>query len=131
MTTNYVDAFISISPDSSASESTEPKAGTVAAAHLRLLREKPYGYTSDELLFTVHAERAGIAESDQQQAWQEFRAKPTACLRASALVRSYGWGLHHDGQSKVAAYGVETDSYRDFLARKDLKQTYGMRKRRA
>ncbi len=132
MTTNYIDTFITASPDCPATRGEVPaKPGSVAALQLGLLQARPYGYTSDELLFEVHACRNGIEAGDREAARAAFFARPQACLRASPLVKQFGWGLHHDAQGRVAAYGVETDAYKAFATRPDLKQVAGMRSRRA
>jgi hypothetical protein len=131
MTTNYINTFIAVSPDTTASGGIYPKAGTAAAEHLRLVLSKPYGHTSDELIFAVHAVRVEIPEQDRARAWVEFTMKPRACLRASALVKQYGWGLHHNEEAKVAAFGFGSDDYQRLKANLDLKQTQGMRSKRA
>ncbi|MCG2598309.1 DUF6157 family protein [Achromobacter insuavis] len=132
MTTNYTEAFITASPDSTATVGTTPtKAGSIAQIQHDLLTRQPYHYTSDDLLFEVHAIRHGIAAKDRKPAREAFFAKSQACLRASPLVKQFGWGLHHDAESKVAAYGVDTQAYRDLSARADLKIVPGMRSKRA
>lgn len=132
MDTNYRDTFITVSPDTTATRGGEsPKPGSIAEIQLRLLRAAPYRLTSDELLFAVHVERAGIADEDRAAAWEAFSARSHACLRASPLVKQYGWGLHHDADCRVAAFGVETDAYRDFQSRDDLKVVPGIRSSRA
>lgn len=131
MTTNYTSTFIAASPDSVAALGAAPKAGTVAAFVLALMNERPYGYTSDDLLFEAHAHRVRLADTDRVQERELFLAKPRACLRASALVKQHGWGLHHDDCSRVAAYGVETDDYRRHATDPKLHQTRGMRSKRA
>jgi len=128
MTTNYVNTFILVSPDSRATAGTPPsKPGTVAYLQYQLLQESPYGLTSDEILFEVHALRNGIADRDREVARRIFFARPQACLRASPLVKTHGWGLHHDEHGRVALVGVETDAYRALAARSDLKVIPGMR----
>lgn len=132
MTTNYTEAFITVSPDSTATAGTTPtKAGSIAQIQHELLTRQPYHYTSDDLLFEAHALRQGIAAKDRKPAREAFFAKPQACLRASPLVKQFGWGLHHDADAKVAAYGVETEDYRQLSARGDLKIVAGMRSKRA
>lgn len=128
MSTNYTDTFITASADGKATAGIVPtKPGTIAAEQYRLLSERPYQLTSDDLLFEVHAIRSGIAEADRAA----FFAKPKACLRASPLVKQFGWGLHHDGDGKVAVHGIETDAYRELARRADLKVVAGMRNSRA
>lgn len=131
MTTNYADTFIAVSSDCPAAAGvTRMKPGTVAALQLELLQAQPYGLTSDDLLFEVNARRSGVADADRPAARAAFFAKPQACLRASPLVKKHGWGLHHDAQGRIAAYGVETEAYRELAARPDLKQVAGMRSAR-
>ena len=130
-TTNYANTFIAVSPDSSATiGDTGPKPGSIAAIQLELLQAQPYGLTSDDLLFEVHARRSDVATSDRAEARAVFFSKPQACLRASPLVKKHGWGIHHDADGRVAAVAVETSAYRDFIERADLKQTVGMRSAR-
>ena len=132
MTTNYTEAFITVSPDSTATAGTTPtKAGSIAQIRHELLTRQPYHYTSDDLLFEVHALRQGIAAKDRKPAREAFFAKPQACLRASPLVKQFGWGLHHDADAKVAAYGVDSEAYRELSVRADLKIVAGMRSKRA
>ncbi|MBO1112216.1 DUF6157 family protein [Bordetella petrii] len=132
MTTNFVDTFITASPDSTATTGQAPKkAGSIAQIQHQLLSERPYHFTSDDLLFEVYAIRNGIAPEDRAQARDIFFAKPQACLRTSPLVKQYGWGIHHDAGAKVAAYGVDTDAYREFSTRKSLKIVAGVRSHRA
>ena len=132
MSTNYKDTFITASPDSVATQGKEPAAAhSVAGMQYALLREKPYTLTSDDLLFKVHARRNNIADAEHQGAREAFFSKPQACLRASPLVKKYGWGLHHDGDGRVAAYGVGTDTYEELPRRSELKVVAGMRSRKA
>jgi hypothetical protein len=132
MTTNDFDTFITASPDSKATHGTTPaKAGTIAEIEYRLLSAQPYGLTSDELLFEVEAERKAIAANARDAARAAFLAKSHACLRASPLVKTHGFGLHHDGAGRVALYGRETDAYKAFIERSDLKVIAGMRSARS
>ena len=131
MTTNYQNTFIAVSQDTKAVVGSEPNLGTVASEQLILLRTHPYGYTSDELLFTIYAERNGIQKSSRASAFEVFISKPRACLRASTLVKQFGWGFHHDGNAKVAAYGMETEGYQRLSTQGNIKQTKGMRAKRS
>lgn len=52
-------------------------------------------------------------------------------MRASALPKRYGWGVHHDGAGRLALYGVESDAYRDLARGADgLAVVKAMRNRR-
>lgn len=131
MSTNYFQTFITASPDSKVEKGTvAARPGSIAQLQLALLSE-PYRFTSDELLFEVHAIRNEIAEADRASERDAFLARSQACLRASPLVKQFGWGLHHDENGRVAAFGVETDAYRKLSEQPDLKIVPGMRSRRA
>lgn len=132
MTTNDFNAFITVSGDCPVDRGTPPhKAGGIAQLQYVLLAEQPYTLTSDDLLFEVHVRRHGIAEADRDWAREAFFGRSQACLRASPLVKQFGWGVHYDEQGRVALYGVETDDYRRLSASSDLKVVPGMRSRRA
>lgn len=132
MTTSYRDTFITASPDSKVDHGAVPtKAGSIAQLQHALLAARPYALTSDDLLFEVHAIRSSIADVDRGEARATFFAKSQACLRASPLVKQYGWGVHHDSDGRIAIYGIETAEYQDFTARADLKQVAGIRSKRA
>lgn len=132
--------FIAIAPDSDAVRGTVPRETaepSVALRTYRLIAEHPYRYTSDDVLFLVYADRNGIAEGERAAARKAFFAKPKACLRASALTKSYGWGVHADADARLALYGVETEEYRTFLTGKGIGNgagpvsvTYAMRAKR-
>jgi hypothetical protein len=112
--TNYIDAFIAVSDDCPAECGTTPpeKAPpTVAALVYRQVREHPYAFTSDDVIFDAFAERSGIARGEREEARRRFFSKGQACLRASALGKTYGWGIHSDPEGRIALYGVETPEY--------------------
>lgn len=131
-TTNYIGTFITVSPDTVAESGTVPsKVGSIAQLQHALLSASPYTMTSDDLLFEVYAQRKDISEEEREDARAAFFAKPQACLRASPLVKQFGWGLHHDAEGRVALVGVETDQYRDMIERADVKTVPGIRSKRA
>ena len=102
-----------MSPDTRAVQGLQPaKPGSVAAMQYALITARPYGYTSDQVLFEVYVRRNAIAGPALGGARAVFLARPRACLRASPLVKTHGWGLHHDASGKVAAYAMETPAYR-------------------
>lgn len=131
MDTNYTSAFILVSPDTQAEHGTAPpKLESVAGHQHALLTAAPYRFTSDELLFEVHVRRNKIEAGDRDAAWQVFSRKSHACLRASPLVKTYGWGIHHDAESRVALIAMESDQYRELQSRADLDIRPGMRSRK-
>lgn len=133
MTTNYASSFIEVAPDSTAAGPEVPPARqtpSVAELQHRLLSEQPYRLTSDELLFEVHALRAGIADADRAAARTAFLAKDQACLRASPLGKRYGWGTHHDAEGRVALVGLGTPEYARLAADPTLEHRQAMRSSR-
>jgi hypothetical protein len=81
-----------------------------------MIHEHPYQYTSDDVIFTVWADRNEIAKRDRIQARAEFFAKPQPCLRSSDLGKKYGWGIHSNAHGRVALIGVETAEYKAFAS---------------
>lgn len=124
-TTNYRDTLITASPDTPVTVGTIPeKPETVAGVQHALLAGKPYALTSDDLLHAAHLARGGDKDRDA------FFAKPQACLRASPLVKQFGWGVHHDGEGRIAMVAMESEAYARLLADPAVTKTPGMRRRR-
>jgi hypothetical protein len=115
-TTNYTNTLIAVAEDSTAECGIMPpeKEGnpSIASRIWRMISEHPYTYTSDDVIFTVWADRKEIPEGEREAARAEFFSKGQACLRASDLGKKYGWGIHHDARGRVALHGVESDRYR-------------------
>lgn len=113
-TTNYTRTFITVSEDSGAAAGTVPPARatpSVAALTYGRIAAAPYRWTSDDVLFAVHAERAGIPDGERDQARAAYFSVGRACLRSSPLGKTYGWGVHADEEGRVALYGVGTPEY--------------------
>ncbi|WP_299344036.1 DUF6157 family protein [uncultured Maritalea sp.] len=130
-TTNYENAFIQVSPDSAAMVGTSPtRAGTIAAMQYERLINAPYQITSDELLFGIYADRRGLSQKEWDAEKVAFFAKGQPCLRVSPLVKTFGWGVHHDEKGRVAIYPVEGDRYAQFVADPNIENIKGMRNKR-
>lgn len=115
--TNYFDTFITVAPDSKADDATEPpvKEGSppsVAALTYEMIATAPYAHTSDDVIFTVWADRRDIPAADRAAARAEFFAKGQPCLRSSDLGKRYGWGVHSDADGRVALYPLGSAEYR-------------------
>lgn len=136
---NYYETFIQVAPDCPVQAAVIPgmkgQNKSVPVLEYALLSNQPYFYTQEEVLFAVHVQRAGIApgelKSRHDGLWNEFFAKPRACLRASALPKKYGWGIHFDAQGKTAIYPVESAAYRRFADSQNITQLLAMRSKRA
>ncbi|MGQ2913351.1 MULTISPECIES: DUF6157 family protein [unclassified Aeromicrobium] len=126
-TTNYTDTFIAVAPDCPATVAeVPPERATPSVARIQydMLADAPYAHTSDDVVHASQGERRGIDRDT-------FFAKGQACLRASPLVKRYGWGLHHDAEGRVALVPVESTEYAAFLADDALEHRAGMRSSRA
>ena len=113
-TTNYFDTFIAVAPDTAATAATEPPqrpTPSVAELTYRMIAENPYGFTSDDVIFGVWADRRGIPEDERESARAEFFAKGQPCLRSSDLGKRYGWGVHADADGRVAVVPMDSDEY--------------------
>lgn len=123
-TTNYADTFIAIAPDSTATTGIVPpmKEGnpSIAWRTWQQIAQHPYAYTSDDVIFAVYADRNAILPEDRPAARERFFAKGQPCLRASDLGKRYGWGIHHNAESRVALYAVDSPEYALFSAGKDV-----------
>lgn len=131
--TNYHDAFIEVAEDCPAEVAEVPPSRngrpTVAGMQFEMISENPYGHTSDDVAFGVHARLTGLEQNDEQR--EAFFSKGRPCLRSSPLTKRYGWGVHSDGSGRVALYAVESDDYANLAGDPALKHTKGMRSSRA
>ncbi|WP_309131215.1 DUF6157 family protein [Brevibacterium sp.] len=134
MTTNYTNTFIRVAQDSALTGPKVPaprEKQSIAQLQYELLIDDPYALTSDDLLFDVHAIRKGIADEEREAAREEFFSKSQACLRASPLPKTHGWGLHHDVASRIALIPLGSDEYRRLSEDEGVQQLHAMRSKRA
>ncbi|MEU4420832.1 DUF6157 family protein [Actinoplanes sp. NPDC024001] len=117
--TDYVNTFIMVAADSAAaSASVPPQRATpsVAERTFRMIAEAPYRYTSDDVIFTVWADRQDLPEASRAAARETFFAKGQPCLRSSDLGKRYGWGIHCDAHGRVALAAVGSAEYDQLAA---------------
>lgn len=116
---DYFDTFIAAADDCRAVKGTPPPVKednpSVAVRTYWMISAHPYEFTSGDVIFTVYADRHGIAESERPEVRAEFYKKGQPCLRSSDLGRRYGWGIHVDSAGRVALYGMETPEYAEFV----------------
>ena len=96
-----------------------------------MIANHPYRYTQEDVLFETYADHKEIPKANRPAERTKFFAKDQACLRASALGKRYGWGLHHDEHGKVALYAVESKEYKRLASDKTIKNVKAMRSKRA
>jgi hypothetical protein len=131
--------FVAVADDCPAASAItpSPKGGkaTVAALQYELLSAHPYKYTLEDLIFEVHLARSQIPEQERKLRGDEIRAelfsRSHACMRASPLTKSYGWGAHYDDDGRLAIYPRESRQYARLSTAKDLDVVKAMRNRRA
>ena len=129
--TNYYNTLILASPDSVTLEGkTDFRSGSVAARQYEMIMRSLHLLTSDDVIFGVFADRNNIVEADRSEARRRFFSRAQVCLRASPLVKTYGFGIYHDAQGHVALYGVEATRYQELVDRENVKKIYGMRSKR-
>ncbi|MCU0492072.1 MAG: DUF6157 family protein [Chloroflexaceae bacterium] len=131
--TNYTNTFIEVADDCKtevAKVPPEKQGKTVALMQFELIHDNPYQYTSDELLFAIYVARNGINPSEREAKQAEFFSKGQACLRSSPLGKLYGWGIHHNGDAKIALYACESDDYTRLKNDASLKHVKAMKSAR-
>ena len=130
-TTNYFNTFIEIAEDSRATSPEMPlvkgEKKTVANLQFEMLYDKPYRFSSDDILFFVFATRNAIPKTGLKEAREAFFSKGQACFRASPLTKQYGWGVHCNHEGKIAIYGADSKEYKTFLKDKSVKKVKAMR----
>jgi Family of unknown function (DUF6157) len=129
--TNYTNTLIQIADDCPTEIGEIPPvkgaSKTVANMQFDMINKHPYKYTSDEVLFTIFAQRNDISKSEMKQAKEIFFSKGQACLRASPLTKRYGWGIHHNSEGKIALLGSDTKEYKKLSEDKNTKIVKAMK----
>src|SRR5579863_8841778 len=139
MALNITKTFVTVADDCPAPSGVvpAPKGGkaTVAVVQFELLSAHPYKYTLEDLIFEVHLARSQVSEQERAARGDEIRAdlfaRAHACMRASPLTKSYGWGAHYDEDGRLAIYPRESSQYRRLSKAKDLDVVKAMRNKRA
>ncbi|USG63737.1 DUF6157 family protein [Brevibacillus ruminantium] len=120
---NYYNTFITIAPDCPTIMGIIPpdkKTGkTKHSIEYELVSQAPYHYTQEELLYEVYIRHKNISQEELAERGDEIRAdffsKPKACMRASALPKKFGWGIHFNEEGKMALIPVDSPEYQRFI----------------
>ena len=132
--TNYYDVLIEVAPDSTAETGVEPKvktgSKTIARLTYEILRDNPYQFSSDDILFEVYAIRKGLSEKEQSAHRKIYFSKGQPCFRASPLAKTYGWGFHSNREGKVALFAVDSKEYLELLQDENVVKKKAMRSKR-
>ncbi|HWV57668.1 MAG TPA: DUF6157 family protein [Longimicrobiales bacterium] len=132
-TTNYTNTFIACADDCPVETGCAPpekEPPTIAWLQYEIIRNNPYRFTSDDVVFLVHLARSGLDPSDSGALRAEFFSKGHACLRSSPLAKRYGWGIYHDADSRVAIYPRGSAEYERLSQDPTLKQAKAMKNAR-
>ena len=133
-TTNYTNTFIAVADDCPVAAGAVPpqrSSPTLATLQYQLMAENPYRYNSDEVLFSVAAQKNGWAPEQLDEERHRLFSKGQPCLRSSPLGKSYGWGSHHDALGRVAVYPLGSPEYERLRADPSLKQLKAMKSSRS
>ena len=134
-TTNYYNTFIEVAEDCPVTVAkVPPQKGdkkTVASLQYSLIQKRPYCYTSDDVLFAVYAKRQGISKKDHAAKRETFFSRGQPCMRASPLLKRYGWGVHSNGEGKLALVAVEDAAYKKLAGDSTITHLKAMRSKRA
>ncbi|AKS45639.1 hypothetical protein SAMN05444287_0737 [Octadecabacter temperatus] len=129
--TNYTNVLITPSEDSKAAFSMMPStSGTIGAVQFDMLQASPYTLTGDDLLIAVLATRKSIPQEEWADLRAEIFSKGQPCTRVSPLVKTMGWALHHDANSRIAMIDVGTKEYAALNADDNVRKIHGMRNKR-
>ena len=124
--TNYTNTFIQVAEDCPAKAGEAPpdrESKSAARQIFERVTAQPYHYTSDDLQYETAGKSKGISRED-------FFSKGQPCLRASALPKRYGWGIHSDGMGRVALYALGTPEYQRLSEDPGITQLKAMRNNR-
>ncbi|KQS92631.1 DUF6157 family protein [Chryseobacterium sp. Leaf394] len=132
-TTNYQNTFIEVAEDCPVSVSQIPpakKIETAAEIQYNLIKNNPYLFTSDEIIFETFALKNNLTDAEKPDERNKFFSKGQPCLRSSALSKRYGFGIHHDQNSKIALVPVESDDYKELCEDASVKKVKAMRSKK-
>lgn len=132
--TNYVNTFIEIAEDSPNQTAEIPplkgEKKSIANYQFEMIYDHPYQYTSDDVLFTVFAERNGFTKTELEEQRAAFFSKGQACFRASPLTKRYGWGVHSNDEGKIAIFPAGSAEYEEFIKDESVAKTKAMRNKK-
>jgi hypothetical protein len=129
--------FVSVAEDCRAITGEVPpdrgNGPTVAAVQYAVLAADPGRWTQEDVLLASSPGvrgRADIGADELERMRAEYVAQPRACLRASPLPKTLGWGLHHDGEGRITLHAVDSESYARLSTDPGLTQLRAMRSKR-
>ena len=123
MGVNYTNTLIAVADDCPVTRSVVPPRNdarpTIAAEQYRLISERPYELTSEDVIFQIHADKQGIPEDERPVTRVNYFSTGRACLRTSPLAKKFGWGLHSDELGRLALVTMESHEYQHLASGDD------------
>ena len=92
-TTNYFNSFITVAdncPVNVAEVPPQKEEKTVANIEYEMIKNHPYQYTSDEVLFQVFVVKNNVSDTEWNTEKERFFFKGQPCFRSSPLTKRYG-----------------------------------------
>ncbi|KQT17956.1 hypothetical protein ASG31_04250 [Chryseobacterium sp. Leaf404] len=132
-TTDYQNTFIEVAADCPVKFSEAPpsrKTATAGEIQYEMIRSKPYHYSSDDVVFEVFARKKDLTDEERDNERAKFFSKGQPCLRSSVLCKRYGFGIHHNHESKIAIFSTESEEYTQFLKDDSVHKVKAMRSKR-
>ena len=134
----YENTFIQVAEDCRASAGEVPpergSGPSVAGVQYAMLAAEPGRWTQEDVLIASAPGvrgRTDLSPGELERLKEEYFAEPRACLRASPLGKTYGWGLHYDAEGRITLHAVGSESYARLAADPSLTQLRAMRSKRA
>ena len=93
-----------------------------------MLDGHPYECDSDDVLFSVYAERKGVDANAAARA--DYFSKGQPCFRASPLTKQFGWSVHSDECGRIALVAVGSDEHTRLVADDAVTKIRAMRNAR-
>lgn len=132
----YYDTFIAVAPDYDGAPGKVPSERakpTVAQMQYEMLVDAPFVHTQEDVLFEIWFERQDLdplADDEKVAMREEFFATGRACLRASPLTKTHGWGVVFDSEGRAALVASDSSDYQKHLNNPDLHVVQAMRSKR-
>ena len=106
---------------------------TVARTQYDMLAAAPGQWTQEDVLLASSPQVRGrdMDEAELRGLRREYFSQPRACLRASPLPKSFGWGLHYDADGRITLHAVDSPEYAQLSSNASLTQLRAMRSSRA
>ena len=135
---SYKNTFVKVSEDCPVLAAEIPVAkNSKKPAHViqyEILTQNPYRFDHEELIWEVNVQQKEISKEVLESEGEEMKAqmfsKGHPCMRASALVKRYGFGAHYNEHGKIAVYPLGSPEYAQFLKQENIKVLAGMRSKK-